>query len=163
MSEIKRAVQLAELLLKARENVASLEQQLATAKSDLTRLEQEDLPDLMMELGLSSFKMDNGASVEIVNEVHCGITEERRRAAHDWLIQHNFGGLIKTEVSVAFGKGELEKAQHVAEEIGGSVKESVHPATLKSFIKEQMAAGSAVPFELFGVRPYNKVKITLKK
>lgn len=163
MSEIKRAVQLAELLLQARENVASLEQQLSTAKSDLTRLEQEDLPDLMMELGLSSFKMDNGASVEIVNEVQCGISEDRRRDAHNWLIEHNFGGLIKTEVSVAFGKGELEQAQALAEQVHGQVKEAVHPATLKSFIKEQMAAGSAVPFELFGVRPYNKVKITLKK
>lgn len=163
MSEIKRAVQLAELLLQARTNVEALETQLQAAKADLVRIEQEDLPDLMLEIGLSSFKMDNGASVEVVNEVQCGISEDRRNAAHSWLVQHNFGGLIKTEVVVAFGRGELEAAKACAETAGGSVKESVHPATLKSFIKEQMAAGAAVPFDLFGVRPYNKVKITLKK
>jgi hypothetical protein len=163
MSEIKRAVQLAELLLKARDAVADLESQLTVAKADVARLEQEDLPDLMLELGLTSFKMDNGASVEVVPDVQCGITEERRRAAHDWLIENNFGGLIKTEVSVAFGKGELEQAQALAEQVHGSVKESVHSATLKSFVKEQMAAGAAVPFDLFGVRPFNRAKITLKK
>lgn len=163
MSDIQRAVKLAELLLQARANVESLDQQLATAKEDLRRIEQDDLPDLMMELGLTNFKLANGAAVEVVPDVQCGISEERRSAAHSWLTTHNFGGLIKTEVSVAFGKGELAAAQACAEKIGGAVKESVHPATLKIFIKEQMAAGSAVPFDLFGVRPFNKVKITLKK
>lgn len=163
MSEIKRAVKLAELLIAKRKDVESLEQQLSLAKSDLQRIEQDDLPDLMMELELTTFTLSNGASVEVLQDVQCGISEERRRAAHDWLINNKFCGLIKTEVSVAFDRGGYEEAQRTAEQIGGSVKETVHPSTLKSFIKEQLAAGAPVPFELFGVRPFNRVKITLKK
>lgn len=163
MSEIKRAVQLAERLIGKREEVASLEQQLSVAKLDLQRLEQDDLPDLMMELELTTFTLSNGTKVEVQQDVQCGISEERRRAAHSWLIDHEFGGLIKTEVSVAFDRGGYAEAQRVAAEIGGAVKESVHPSTLKSFIKEQLAAGNPVPFELFGVRPFNRVKIALKK
>lgn len=163
MSEIKRAVKLAELLIAKRKEVESLEQQLSLAKSDLQRIEQDDLPDLMMELELTTFTLSNGAKVEVQQDVQCGITEERRRAAHAWLIDNEFGGLIKTEVSVAFDRGHYDEAQRVADEIGGAVKETVHPSTLKSFIKERLAAGTPLPFELFGIRPFNKVKITLKK
>ena len=163
MSQIQRAVQLAELLKKTREEVERMEGDLAAKKADLRRLEQEDLPELMAELELQSFKLSDGSSVEIQKDVECGISEERRPAAHACLVQNNFGGLIKTEVKVAFGRGQLEAAKACAEQIGGEMKEAVHPATLKSFIKEQLAAGKAVPFELFGVRPFNKVKITVKK
>lgn len=163
MSDIKRVTELAELVVVKRDEVAKLESQLVAAKSELLRLEQDDLPDLMLELGLSKFSMANGAAVEIQQDVQCGISEERRRAAHDWLVKNGFGGLIKTAVSVEFGVGELDAANRVAEEIGGLVKEAVHPSTLKSFVKEQLAAGKPLPFELFGVHPFNKVKITLKK
>ena len=163
MSDLHRAVQLAELLLKLRENVARLEGELETAKKDMRRVEQEDLPELMQELGLETFKLKSGETIEVKPEIDCGITEERRAKAHDWLTANGFGGLIKTEVVAKFGRDEREAAVACAEQIGGEMVERVHPSTLKSFIKEQMAAGNAVPFELFGVHPYNKVKITAAK
>lgn len=165
MSEggVQRAVALARVLLAAKKRVEELETQLDAAKADVRRLEQEDLPDLMMELGLTSFKLEDGSSVEIQNDVVCGISEERRAAAHAWLVANNFGGLIKTEVVARFGKGDRDAAVACAEAIGGELKESVHSATLKSFVKERMAAGQAIPFDLFGVMPFNKVKIALKK
>jgi predicted nuclease with TOPRIM domain len=150
MSDLQRVVQLAELLLKLRENVERLETQLEDAKKDMRRVEQEDLPDLMQELGLKP-------------EVDCGISEERRARAHDWLTVNGFGGLIKTEVVAKFGRDEREEAVRAASLINGEMVERVHPSTLKSFIKEQMAAGNPVPFDLFGVHPYNKVKITAPK
>lgn len=168
MSDLQRVVQLAELLLKLRENVESLETQLAAAKADVRRVEQEDLPDLMQELGLETFKLKTGETVEVKPEVDCSITEEKRFAAHDWLSSNGFGGLIKTEVIVQFGRGEHDAAEGFAKEVALQGKqpalvERVHPSTLKSFIKEQMAAGKAIPFDLFGVHPYNKVKITAVK
>ena len=163
MSDLQRVVQLAELLLKLRENVERLETQLENAKKDMRRVEQEDLPDLMQELGLETFKLKTGETVEVKPEVDCGITEERRVRAHDWLTANGFGGLIKTEVVAKFGRDEREEAVRAANLINGEMVERVHPSTLKSFIKEQMAAGNAVPFDLFGVHPYNKVKITAAK
>lgn len=163
MSDLQRAVQLAELLLKLRDNVARLETELEAAKKDMRRVEQEDLPDLMQELGLETFKLKSGETIEVKPEVDCGITEERRAKAHDWLTTNGFGGLIKTEVVAKFGRDEREAAVACAEQIGGEMIERVHPSTLKSFVKEQMAAGKPVPFDLFGVHPYNKVKITAAK
>lgn len=168
MSDLQRVVQLAELLLKLRENVESLETQLEKAKGDMRRVEQVDLPALMQELGLETFKLKSGETIEVKPEVDCSITEEKRSAAHSWLVDKGFGGLIKTEVVVTFGRGEHDAAEDFAEEVTKQGKqpnlvERVHPSTLKSFVKEQMAAGNPVPFDLFGVHPYNKVKITAAK
>ena len=163
MSDLQRAVQLAELLLKLRQNVERLETELEAAKKDMRRVEQEDLPDLMQELGLETFKLTTGELIEVKPEVDCGISEERRARAHAWLTENGFGGLIKTEVVAKFGREEREAAVACAQQIGGEMIERVHPSTLKSFVKEQMAAGNPVPFDLFGVHPYNKVKITAAK
>jgi hypothetical protein len=161
MSDIQRAIQLAELLLRLRQNVDSLESQLDAAKADLRRVEQEDLPDLMMELGLETFKLRSGEVIEVRQEIECSISEERRQKAHDWLAQNGFGGLIKTEVIARFGRAERDAAIACANAIGGEMVERVHPSTLKAFIKEQMAAGKTVPFDTFGVNPFNKVKVSL--
>jgi hypothetical protein len=57
----------------------------------------------------------------------------------------------------------VSHAFHVAEQIGGEMVERVHPSTLKSFVKEQMEAGRAIPFDLFAIHPFNRVKITAAK
>jgi hypothetical protein len=163
MSDLQRVVQLAELLLKLRENVERLEGELDTAKKDMRRVEQEDLPDLMQELGLQTFKLTTGETIEIKQDVECGISEDRRARAHGWLTENGFGGLIKTEVVAKFGRDQHEEAVACAEQIGGEMVERVHPSTLKSFVKEQMEAGRAIPFDLFAIHPFNRVKITTKK
>lgn len=163
MSDLQRVVQLAELLLKLRQNVERLETELKAAKEDVRRVEQEDLPDLMQELGLQTFKLATGEVVDVKQDVECGISEERRARAHAWLTENGFGGLIKTEVVARFGRDQRDAAVAVAEQIGGEMIERVHPATLKSFVKEQMEAGRAIPFDLFAIHPFNRVKITSKK
>lgn len=163
MSDLQRALKLAELLLAARKNVETLDNQLKTAKDEVRRLEQEDLPELMQELGLETFKLTSGETIEVKQDVECGISEERRARAHAWLTANGFGGLIKTEVVAKFGRDEHEAAVACAEQIGGEMIERVHPSTLKSFVKEQMEAGRAIPFDLFGIHPFNRVKITAAK
>lgn len=163
MSDLQRVKELAKLLIEQKKVVENLEAQLAQAKRDYARIETEDLPELMREVELQSITTDTGEIIEIVDEVQCGITEEKRPAAHRWLVNNGFGGLIKTEVIAKFGKGEYDKALEAASQIGGIVTESVHAATLKSFVKEQMKAGQNVPSDLFGIFPYSKAKLKSKK
>lgn len=163
MSEVKRAVAMAAILLQKRAAVVAADLALKALNEEVRKLEQEDLPDLMRELELKSFTMDDGAIVSVNEDITCGITEEQKAKAHAWLVKHNFGALIKTEVKVAFPAGELEAATEFAADNNGDLKEFVHPMTLKSFLKEQMAAGTALPMEVFGVREFNRVKIELPK
>lgn len=159
MSDLQRVVTLARIFVAQREMVERLEGQLAEAKAEARRLETEDLPELMREIGLARFELDDGSVIDVVDDVECSVSEERRAAAVGWLEANGFGGLIKTEVVVRFGKGEHDAAQRCAEETGGEARETIHPSTLKAFVKEQLAAGRPVPFETFGIRPFSRAKI----
>lgn len=168
MNDLQRVIHLANLLVAQRTSVDKLTKELAEEKEVLLRIETEDLPELMREIGMKSVTLDDGSSVEVVDEVSCAITEERRAKAHAWLVENGFGGLIKTEVVVAFGSGEHDEAEALAEELRGedlepSLLERVHPATLKSFVKEQMEKGVTIPFDLFAIHPYSKAKLKKAK
>lgn len=126
------------------------------------------IPSIMETLGLEEFKLTDGSKVSVKEDVKCGLSEERKPAAFDWLRKNQCDGIIKTGVSLSFGKGENEavkKAMHVLAEAGfePNVSENVHPQTLKSFVKEQLEAGANLPLETFGVYEYKVAKIALPR
>ena len=170
MSDALAKIALLSALLRGAEgNVANLTADLQEAKEEVRRLQEDDLPELMRELGLSEIKLEDGSKVTVVDEVDCNISEERRSRAHAWLTDNGFGGIIKSAITVEFGRDEHDEALAAAEKISGVtgraalLKEGVHPQTLKAFVKEQMAAGATIPQELFGLRPYSKAKLTKAK
>ena len=171
MSEqLERIMTMAEQLLQTQDRVKALADELAETKREMIRLEQEDLPELMREVGFTSFSMKDGRIIELADELSCGITDENRPAAMAWLDKNGFGGLIKTKLEVMFNREDREFAVKLADRmadeaereeiiIDREVVENVHAATLKKFIKEEMEKGNAVPFDLFSIHPYSKVKI----
>jgi hypothetical protein len=165
--DIDRVTALAGLLIATAARIESIEAELAAAREAYLRVEREDLPELMREVGLSHLTLTNGVEVVVSEEVTAAITEERRAAAHAWLREHNFGGLIKTLVTIPFGRGEEEEARRlaarIAEEHECSLNETVHPQTLKAFVREQVEDGKPLPFDLFGVHPFSRAKIKLQK
>jgi hypothetical protein len=168
VSGLERIVQLCELLERQAAEVEQLTEDLRLAKAAMLRTEREDLPDLMTELGLSELKLSDGSVVSLKEEVDARITDDTRPGALRWLLDHGFGGLIKTEVALTFGRGEHDEAVRVADELQQhyeniALKEDVHHSTLRAFVREQMAAGTAVPMDLFHVHPYSKATIKRNK
>lgn len=154
-----------------RRKAAEIEEKRYAAR--LFKLQSEDLPELLREAGLTSVTLEDGTSVKVYDEISCSITQERAPEAHKWMREHGFGALIKTLVTVQFGKDSYAEADKL---LGAMVKrygdeaveqkESVHASTLKSFIKERIAAAepaSMPPFALFGVQPYAMTKIAASK
>ena len=147
---LKQISALAALLREGHAAVESATEKLSTLKAEVRKLE-------------------DGSSVKVVDEVDCHISIERRATAHAWLTDNGFGGLIKSALTVEFGRNEHEEALAAAAKIqdllgrGSTFNESVHASTLKAFIKEQMAAGVTIPMEMFGIRPYAKAKLTKGK
>lgn len=166
-TDIARVTALAGLLVNTAARIAAIEAELAAAQADYLRVEREDLPELMREVGLTKLTLTDGTEVTLTEEVTAAITEDRRQAAHAWLREHNFGGLIKTIVTVPFGRGEEEEARRMAERIAEehecSLDEKVHPMTLKAFVREQVEDGKPLPFDLFGVHPFSRAKIKMAK
>jgi hypothetical protein len=152
-------------LTEQRRKVDQIEEELSTVKEFVRRLEEEDIPLAMQELGVDELKLVTGEKVSIKHDVYASLTSESKPAAYNWLEANGFGGLIKTNVSVEFGKGQIEGAESLAEDLQSrglpvSLGRDVHAQTLKAFLREQLANGSNVPLELFNARPISKAKIS---
>jgi hypothetical protein len=168
MSDLTRVTKMAQMLLERQAEQAAAEAALEAIKKKVVQIEQEDLPTLMAELGLQEFKLSSGEKITIKDEVACSISKEHQSAAFAWLIKNKFGGIIKTLVAVQFGKGEHADAARMAKalqtQLGKAhpveLDESVHPQTLKAFVKERLQNGDALPVDLFGVLPFKKAIIT---
>ena len=170
-SAIARVSSIAKTQFDAAVQVAELEDQLKKAKAVLFTISTVDLPEAMKEAGLEKFTSTDGLEISVTPDVICGISEARREAAYEWLIKNNFGGIIKSDVDVMFGRDEREKALKLVEQLRKkgmevSLSQSIHAQTLKSFVKERMADTESdikFPLELFGVLPFNKATVKPSK
>lgn len=136
---------LAQELAKAEDDVAYL-------KGEIRRYDEVVIPDLMSTVGMANFTLDDGTIIKVEPFVDVAVREDDRPAAWDWLADNGFGDLVKHEVSVTFGKGDQEAANAAIEALeaqGLPVRDrlSVHPGTLRAFVKEQLraAADQGVP------------------
>jgi len=164
-ASLERAVQMGELMDAADAEVTRLTEELKTAKTRYNDIALESLPQLLKELGLESIKLKSGVKIEVIGGLSCSITKAKHETAMKWLTDNDFGGIIKTQVIVAFPREEQEDAEEFAaraaeEHDGVTYKAAVHPATLKSFVKEQLEAGTKLPLELFSVYEYDVAKLT---
>lgn len=171
---LARIAELAALMVEQQAGVAVAEETLRNAKEALLRTETEDLPELMREIGLAEVKLLDGSKVSIKMDVQCGLSEDRRAAGMRWLDEHGFGGMTKTELSIAFAKDEENVATELALKLADMcdkdvvLERSINAATLKAFIKEQLALGPACPLDadarkIFAVYPFDRAKLTAPK
>lgn len=154
-------IQLKELVAAAKYQ-QSLEKTIEVQEADLKALKeaqrkqsQEIVPNMMAELEIESFTLDNGYKVSIKDTYFASIPEANLYACFEWLRQSGLDGIIKTVVAANFGKGEDQEAQKVLDlltEAGvvADVKSTIHPQTLKSFVKERITKGLEFDLELFG-------------
>src|ERR1700740_2342154 len=123
-------------------------------------LEEKELPDAVVELGVKRLDLADGSQVTVGTEYYATIPKANLSAALDWLRAAGYADLIKSSYAVTFGKGEDERANQfgkmlAAEHLPNSFTVGVHPQTLRSFVKEQIEAGCVVPEDLLGVHSIN--------
>jgi hypothetical protein len=162
---MKRLSEMAAVLRDCKTKIAEHSKQLEALSKEESRIEREDMPELMRELEMKSFVLSDGTEIEVIEDLMCGISAENREGAHAWLRKNKFGGIIKTSILQQYGAGELEEATKNANAIrkltgrAATVTESVHAGTLKAFLKEQRAKGTKIPAVLFGLFPFSKAKV----
>ena len=145
--------------------IEDYETELKQRKEQYRKLTEEVIPEALTSLGMKSFKMEDGSSIEIKAFYSASITEAKRSEAFQWLREHGFDDIIKNTVSVRFGRGEealCAKAVATLRDAGYPVEqaEKVEPMTLKAWVKEQVEKGREFPSELFGA--YIGQKATIK-
>jgi|TARA_R110000787_G_scaffold66_1_gene210 hypothetical protein len=179
-NEIGAVADMASRMLNLQEEIIRSEEALKQKKQALTKLAEQDLPDLMMELNIKDFTLSNGAKVE-VNDIISGSVpaagaidrakgddkvdlEMRQENCFDWLRANGAGDLIKSNVEVQFGRDEDDACNTFIDELQDrhiyyKRAKAVHPGTLNSFIKERLSEGKEVPHDLFRIYTGRKAKI----
>ena len=157
---------LAEQQSRAEAKVARIEAELASAREELKDIAERQLPELMDQVGLETFKTRSGLVIHVQETIRASIPRANAARAFAWLKANGHEAMIKRTVSVEFGKGEDERAEALraalAREYEVEDKASVHPSTLAAFVREKLRDGEEVPLELFGVHRQRVSKIDSK-
>lgn len=162
VASLARAVKIQE------DEVQRLDEALKDAKKELLNLTDEQLPQMLAELGLNAFELDDGSKVTVRPTYGAHIKAENKATAFQWLRDNDYGDLIKNTVSCAFGRGEDHEAVEfveTAQRLGYAAeqKTDVHPSTLKAWVKECVVDGKEFPMELFGAYIGQRAKIDRSK
>ncbi len=165
MATLEQLAQLAKLLVTTEKNEKACLKTHKDAQAQVRKLREEEIPSIMLELGVKRLDLDTGQVLTVTQEVFASIPAANKTEAFAWLEDNKFGDLIKSEVKVNFGRGELTNAEALISSLVDQglepvFAESVHASTLKSFLKEQIAAGNSnLDLDLFGARPVSIAKI----
>lgn len=155
-AEISSIVSLAEEQLRLESLLAEQTAELALTQESLNKIQQFDLPSALERLGMAQFKLVDGSFVTVKEEIYAGITEENKPKAFAWLKATKNDGIIKNEIKVPFGKGQDDEAELLIvalNKFGFSYtnNKSVHPQTLKAFVKGRLENAEPVPTDIFSV------------
>ena len=135
--------------------ISDLEQRLKDEKKALLKLTDEEMPAMLAEIGMASFSLDDGSTIDIKQTYGASIRVEKRPEAFEWLRDNGYDDIIKNTVACQFGRGEDDQASAFAafaqqQGYAPDQKTEVHPKTLRAFVKERCEAGEEFPMELFG-------------
>lgn len=137
-------------MLSAQRGVSYAEAQLVTAKAQLKQVQEEDLPALMAEAGLSEIRLATGEKLTIDRYYGASIPAGDREDAFEWLRDNGHGDIIKHTVGINFKKGEgreADRAQDLLRSAGfeATNEEKIAPPTLKAFVRVEVEEGRTLP------------------
>ena len=153
---LKTVAEIAREVSEKEKKINGLEKELKDHKKELLKLTDEELPNILNELGITSFKLEDGSTISVKQTYGASIKVENRPSAYCWLRENGYDDIIKNQIICTFARGEDEKAnsfKETAEREGylPHQKTEVHPQTLRAFVKERVENGEEFPMDLLGV------------
>lgn len=113
-----------------------LDAQLKEKMARINDITLKEIPEMFSDIGLSSFTLEDGRKVKVAPQVSASITKANKEQAFEWLREKGHGDLIKEVVTI-----------------------SVHPQTLKAFVREQLGKQVVFPENLFSIFEFSKTTI----
>lgn len=144
--------------------IEQLEDRLATAKDDLRKISDVQIPEIMQSLGIKKFTLTNGYEIEVKPWFNMSPSEDNIKAAYEWLDHNGHGDIVKHSLTLEVRLTQanlLSAIKALADEGGISTKEkdAIHHMTAGAWVKEQLTLGKPIPRELLGVTAGFKTKI----
>lgn len=173
--ELRDVSRLAERFVALEKAVEEAEKLLEGAKANLHDMAFNQLPDAMKAIGLESFTLSSGESVSLEPVINAKLPDakeswDQRKKAFKWLRDNNHDGIIKSFLSFRFDRGSDSEKKWLMDTLKAAnfkvkpeEKDDVHWQTLRAFVKEQLAAGTNVPRDLFGIFIGTRAKVEGKQ
>lgn len=169
--QLQRLTFLAQGQITLEDAKAEVEVKLQALSRELRIISEEQIPELMDEIGMAGFALTTGEKVEVKRDTKASIKVENRVKAFKWLRDNGHDTIIKNQIIASFGKGEMSKAIELLDELEAhnyicDHKESVHASTLSAFVREMNKSDKPLSSEvmtLLGAFGYAKTKITRPK
>lgn len=175
-ASLQRVATLAREQVVRQRDVDRLKRELEAAVEALRVNMETDLPAAMLEVGMTSFGLTGGWSVEVDEAVTGSIPKDpvRTEEAHDWL-EANRHFIVKRRITILFGREDEAWAAKFMRDCAArkkplnlETKKWVEPQTLSAFVREQLREAKSrnvdpetlAPTGLLGVfkRTYARVK-----
>lgn len=136
--------------------INDLEIQLGLTKKQYLTVIDHKIPTAMLSAGVQKFSTTDGHSVAIEKKYQAHISEANQEKAYKWLDDNGHQAIIKHMVSIQFDRSQHNEALSLVGELRErdlpvADKQSVHPSTLKAFVREQLESGKDLPQDTFGV------------
>lgn len=152
--------------------IASLQSELDSASKDLAKVLDDQLPELMAELAIDEFKMQDGTKVKLVERFTASVSKRNEVQAAAIFKRLKAGDLVQYAMTMTFGASgdnrktiQEIKAWSVKAKVPLDTKTVVNTATLKAWVRDQLHAGKLQPGELdaLGVHVHNTVDVKQPK
>ena len=123
--------------------VEELEEKLKRAKERFNRTKQQDIPEVLLQNGLSEIRLKSGEKLRVTQKVSASIKDVEKFAA--FLEARNDDDILKTVFELGKVPAEVLSIMKrtLAEqfEVYPKVKQTVHPQTLAKYIRELCGVG----------------------
>ena len=160
-------------------------EQITKLDEEFDRIQSADLPSLMDSIGLKTFTLQSGEHI-IVKPIIKGALpsesailkeqdpvkraelRERFELGLKFLEQHGAGALVKNVLSAELGKDSSDLAQEAAAALKSlgiepTLARGVNPNSLNAWIKERIANGDDVDYDLFKIYSGNRAEVKTSK
>ena len=166
MTELNELQELAEAAFELQQDVERCKEKSDNAKEALRIMVEVTLPEAMDDAEMASISTKSGLIIQVDQVIYT--KKVVNPAALAFLVAAGEGGMIKSDVVVAFGQKEEAEADALRRELAErdlstKVDKHVNAGTVKSWITRQLAAGNDVDLDLFGAYGVQEAKITLPK
>ena len=166
-TELSKITLMARDLIGIASDIEYQEEQLSKLKREKHDIVARQLPELMAEAGMGS---GDDITVDgwkfLLTEYVSGSwpkDPDQRAIAKCLLEEYDALGLLKTNVSMAFGRGEEKRAKMAAKAMSKFgdplVDENVHHSSLAAFARERLSKGEDIDFERLGLRSEMLVRV----
>lgn len=143
------------------EQVARHEEKLKEAKTLLDVFASTTFPDYLLQEGIDEITLFDGTKVKRQQVIAAKVTQANAPVAFKWLRDNDHGDMIK-EALIVSEKEAMDEARRYMENlrIPFDTKETIHPQTLKAWVREMLEKGAKFPLKTFSVFVGNKSVVT---